>query len=80
MTRLAREKEICARCRDFTLKDCQQQAEYGLGRCLGEWEPGINPFVRWDASCVLFGPTDDMEPREAWIKRQQERQAAKESK
>lgn len=57
---------ICACCESFTF-DGGKPAE-GIGRCLVQWEPSINPLRRWDErSCVLFGKAPDMAKRLQFI-------------
>jgi hypothetical protein len=59
--------ELCAHCESFSLKDSPQATD-GIGRCSVQWEPSINPLMRWDAApCVLFGKAPDMAKRTQFI-------------
>jgi hypothetical protein len=66
---------ICGNCRDFSIKDCADQATQGIGKCGVQWEPGISPLRRWDAKfCVLWGRAPANPARDRWLREQRDKQ------
>jgi hypothetical protein len=65
---------ICGNCRDFSIKDCPDQAEKGIGKCAVQWEPGISPYMPWDGQfCVLWGRATANPARDRWLRAQRDK-------